>query len=417
MISKSLFDNLPAYRRLFLKAKPFRHVVIENFFEEDKIERMLQDFPSADKAVAFVEMGRLIGKNVVEDVSGISPFYKELYAYIRSEPFLDAVSQITGIPGLLPDETMFGGGTHENINGSELTPHIDFNYDPRGKLHRRLNLLLYLNKEWDESWGGSIELHSDPHHPDNNEIKYIVPIFNRCVIFETSEYSWHGFPQIRLPENKQNLSRKSFSIFLYTKERPDEEIAAPHSTVYAPRPLPRHLKPGRTLSAEDVESIQHLVERRDTLIKYYQERELALSQAEQQKVEYINQLEQLVRLPLTGYALQEGSSKGFWVDGWVAKELEFHVRLEKEISRMTLYGLAPEFGPRQNLLTIQANGALKTFLITKGAQFTLEVLVKAKAGATLNISIHARESISPVSMGVNPDVRELAFLLHRIRFN
>jgi hypothetical protein len=312
---------------------------------------------------------------------------------------------------------MFGGGTHENINGSELTPHIDFNYDPRGKLHRRLNLLLYLNKEWDESWGGSIELHSDPHHPDDNEVKYFIPVFNRCVIFETNEYSWHGFPQIRLPENKQNLSRKSFSIFLYTKERPGEEVAAPHTTVYAPRPLPGHLKPGQTLSAEDVELIQHLIERRDTLIKYYQERELALSQAEQQRVEYINQLELLVRLPLAGYALQEGSSKGFWADGWVAKDLEFHVRLEKEISRMTLYGIAPEFVRRPNLLTIQVNGMLKTFLITAGAQFTLEVLVKAKAGTTLSVSVHADWSASPASAGVNGDVRELAFLLRQIRFN
>jgi Rps23 Pro-64 3,4-dihydroxylase Tpa1-like proline 4-hydroxylase len=79
-----------------------------------------------------------------------------------------------------------------------------------------LNLLIYLNPQWQADWGGNLELHSNPRQPEENKIKSFVPIFNRCLIFETNEYSWHGFSQINLPENQRHLSRKSLSIYLYS---------------------------------------------------------------------------------------------------------------------------------------------------------------------------------------------------------
>jgi Rps23 Pro-64 3,4-dihydroxylase Tpa1-like proline 4-hydroxylase len=130
------------------------------------------------------------------------------------------MSDLTGIPDLLPDVNMFGGGTHENRHGQQLDAHVDFNYDPKTKLHRRLNLLVYLNKEWDESWGGSIELHSNPRKPDENTIASFTPDFNRAVIFETNEYSWHGFPRINLPADKRHLSRKAFPYIFTARAGP-----------------------------------------------------------------------------------------------------------------------------------------------------------------------------------------------------
>jgi len=107
---------------------------------------------------------------------------------------------------------MFGGGTHENVDGQELDTHVDFNYLNSSNLHRRLNLLLYLNKDWDVRWGGVVELHSDPRNPSEDKITTIPPIFNRCLIFETSEYSWHAFNKICLPEDQKHRSRKSLSV-------------------------------------------------------------------------------------------------------------------------------------------------------------------------------------------------------------
>lgn len=270
MISRTVVENVASYRADFSQAEPFRHIVIDNFLESEAAETMLRDFPVFDPKYALNEMGEVGGKAVVETVAEISLFYKQFSEYIKSKSFLGAISAITGIDDLLADETLFGGGSHENLHGQELDAHVDFNYDERRWLHRRLNVLIYLNQEWEESWGGSIELHSDPRHPERNEIKSIPPLFNRCVIFETNEYSWHGFPKINLPEDKRRLSRKSFSIYLYTKERPIEEVTAPHTTFYIQRPLPDHIKPGHTLSTDDFEVVRGLIAKRDGLIEFYQ---------------------------------------------------------------------------------------------------------------------------------------------------
>lgn len=187
------------------------------------------------------------------------------------------MSRLTGIPDLLPDPNMYGGGTHENRHGQELDPHVDFNYDPPTKLHRRLNLLVYLNKDWKTEWGGAIELHSDPRNPSENQIVAFAPDFNRALIFETNEYSWHGFPKISLPEDKRHLSRKSISIYLYTLHRPEHEIVSEHSTFYVQRPLPAHIQAGHVLSDSDIQEINNLLARRDGWIRQYQKIELSVS--------------------------------------------------------------------------------------------------------------------------------------------
>jgi hypothetical protein len=248
VINKQVIQNAVEIRRAFQEARPFRHVEIDDFLEPEVCDALLRDFPSFDTKKATNEMGRVGGKAVIENVAPVSPFYSKFYDFINSPLFLDIMSKITGIPDLIADETLFGGGTHENLDGQYLDAHIDFNIDERRMLHRRMNLLIYLNKEWEESWGGSIELHSNPRNPDTDEVKSFLPLFNRAVIFETSEYSWHGFPVIRLPEDKKRLSRKSFSIYLYTKDRPAEEVVAPHTTFYVARPFPSHVKPGEVLN-------------------------------------------------------------------------------------------------------------------------------------------------------------------------
>jgi 2OG-Fe(II) oxygenase superfamily len=237
MINPAIHSAAARYRTEFVNARPFPHVVIDGFFEETSAEQLLHDFPRFDPANAITEHGEVGRKATIADIRRISPFYTEVYRYISSPQFLDTVSEITGIPALVHDELMFGGGTHENLEGHETDVHVDFNFLEDRKLHRRLNLLLYLNKEWDQSWGGCLELHTNPRRPKEDRMKLIVPLFNRCVIFETSEHSWHGFERIRLPDNKKHLSRKLLSIYLYTRDRPAEQIVPPHSTFYVQRPL------------------------------------------------------------------------------------------------------------------------------------------------------------------------------------
>lgn len=274
MIRSQVIEVSTDFCQKFQNALPFKYLSIDNFFDTEVAESLLRDFPSFDAEKAKNEFGYVGKKAVNTEIAKISKSYKELYEYLSSTRFLKEMSALTGIPDLLHDPKMYGGGTHENLHGQGLDTHVDFNYDQDYGLHRRVNFLLYLNKEWQEEWGGTIELHSNPRKPEEDKIIAINPIFNRAVIFETNEYSWHGFPQINLPEDKRHLSRKCISVYLYSKERPANEIVPPHGTFYVQRPLPDYIKPGLTLSDKDMELIKNAIKQRDNWIELYQKNEL-----------------------------------------------------------------------------------------------------------------------------------------------
>jgi hypothetical protein len=246
----------------FRDAKPFRHVVIDGFLRPEVARELLDRFPPFTRGDARNEAGELGGKAVVPAIRRLGGAYAQLDACIQGPEFLGFLSRVTGIPDLLYDPDYFGGGTHENREGQDLDPHIDFNRLPRSHWHRRLNLIVYLNPEWNDAWGGSLELHSDPRARDDR-VTLITPLFNRCVVFETTEWSWHGFARIALPADKKGLTRRSVALYFYTRERPPPELADTHSTIYVDRPLPAHLTPGYTLEERDLEELRVLVARRD----------------------------------------------------------------------------------------------------------------------------------------------------------
>jgi len=266
MISASLRARVPELAAQFARRDPFRHVIIDGFFEPSVAQRLLDQFPSFDAARAVNENGDVGNKAVVERVRGLGPDYAALDDLIQTRDFLQLVSDITGIPDLHYDPYYFGGGTHENRDGQDLDVHVDFNRHPVTDEHRRLNLIVYLNPEWDDAWGGSLELHSDPRSDDDRIVR-ATPLFNRAVIFETTEWSWHGFPRIELPEDRKSLSRKSIALYFYTKDRPAEELAGTHSTIYVDRPLPERFAAGYTLDENDARELRVLLKRRDMHIQ------------------------------------------------------------------------------------------------------------------------------------------------------
>jgi hypothetical protein len=264
--------------RIFADARPFRHIVIDNFFESGFWERLNSEFPAFDQRKAINEMGIAGRKAVVSNVATIGPGYREFDQLMRDRTFLEFMGRIAGIERLLYDPEYLGGGTHENLDGQDLDLHVDFNYHPTGHLHRRLNLIVFLNPEWFASWGGCLELHRDPWNVTEGDVT-IVPIANRAVLFETTESSWHGFTRITLPPEKQHLSRRSLAVYFYTRDRPAEQTAHSHGTVYVPRALPEHLEAGYMLQPADVENLQVLIARRDAQIRFLYERELEFSEA------------------------------------------------------------------------------------------------------------------------------------------
>ncbi|HEX4048464.1 MAG TPA: 2OG-Fe(II) oxygenase [Elusimicrobiota bacterium] len=263
----------------FQAGKPFKHVVIDGLLDPDFCGALTSEFPPYDAARFRNEHGDL-GKAEHADVSRLGAPFRKLDELFRSPEFLRWASAVTGIPDLLYDPEYVGGGAHENLEDMELDPHVDFTIHRATGWHRRVNMLLYLNLEWEESWGGSLELHVNPWLPaGQNPVRTIAPLFNRCVLFETSDRSWHGFRAIRFPAEREGLTRRSFALYLYTRAKPRGFAAIPGDlTVFVDRPLPPELAPGRTLSAEDVRVMRHAVVRRDWKLRYLYDRAIALHQ-------------------------------------------------------------------------------------------------------------------------------------------
>ncbi|NLA68055.1 MAG: 2OG-Fe(II) oxygenase [Gammaproteobacteria bacterium] len=263
VVAAPVVAGADSLREAFLGARPFRHCVVDGFLEPAFAASLLAQFPDFEQGHFLNEDGVAGGKSTVERIRALGDAFAALDDCVRSPDFLALVGHVTGIDDLLYDPEYFGGGTHENRDGQSLDAHIDFNMHPTTGWHRRLNLIVYLNHGWREEWGGTLQLHRDPRDPATDEVTSIAPLFNRCVVFETTEQSWHGFPPIRLPPGQASTSRKSVALYFYTRQRPARELASRHSTVYVDRPLPDHLRPGHVLSDGDVAELRELLARRD----------------------------------------------------------------------------------------------------------------------------------------------------------
>lgn len=263
----------------FASASPFPHVVIDDFLAPDFARALLDSFPAFERGNSVGDDGKPGGKSTLAQIRQQGPAWQRLDDAIQSPAFLDAVSRLTGIENLIYDPWYLGGGTHENRNGMSLDPHVDFNYHPSERWHRRLNLIVYLNPLWEAAWGGCLELFRDPQ-ADARPAQSVAPAFNRCVIFETSERSWHAFDTIRLPPEHAALTRRSIALYFYTRDRPAEETAPRHTTYYVNRQLPPHLDEGHTLSRADVAGIQQLIAQRDTHIRMLYAENTALRKAQ-----------------------------------------------------------------------------------------------------------------------------------------
>lgn len=255
----------------FASAAPFRHVVIDDFFEPAFAEQLLAQFPAFEHGEYRGEDGRPGGKSTFERLRALGDAYARLDDVIKDRGFLDWLGRVTGIDGLLYDPWYLGGGTHENRQHAGLTPHIDFNFHPLERWQRRLNLIVYLNPEWQREWGGALDLYLDPKI-DTAPAHSVVPVFNRCVIFETHGHSWHGFDNIRLPPERAELGRKSIALYFYTPPDRTEAAVDAHSTVYVHTPLPTHLRAGHILTDADLAALHSAICGRDQRIDIqYQE--------------------------------------------------------------------------------------------------------------------------------------------------
>lgn len=212
-------------------AEPFPHIVLDNFLPAPVVESAVQDFPQP-KALRWVMYDEKTERKLAFPVAEAlpSPLRDVLY-FLNTPPVLRFLEELTGIQGIIPDPYFKGGGLHQIEPGGFLNVHADFNRYEKLKLDRRLNLLLYLNHDWREEYGGHLELWD---HEMKACVKRVLPIFNRCVIFSTTSDSYHGHPiPLTCPPG---WSRKSIATYYYTNGRPEEERNDSHSTLFQERP-------------------------------------------------------------------------------------------------------------------------------------------------------------------------------------
>jgi hypothetical protein len=229
IISSHFLKNADSFSREYENANPTPHIVIDNFFNNDVAEYLSSNFPEMSE-MASVFKEPMSFKGQLSDIDGKWPKFSQIFSCLQSDDFRSLVSKITNIQNLISDPVLAGGGLHQSPNSGFLDIHVDANFHPFDKaLHRRVNLIVYVNKNWSSSWGGDLQIWSDLNSKPNHLIRSIEPKFNRAVIFSTTQKSWHGVNPIKCPQGE---SRKSLALYYYTNSRPSSELYEDSSVIW-----------------------------------------------------------------------------------------------------------------------------------------------------------------------------------------
>lgn len=242
--------------------EPFFHVVLDDVFPPEELSKVLDEWPGPDDDADWgfhdqpqEQKGGWGGWRRDSRTQWPCPVTRDVLDTMVSDTFVQFLTRLTGIRGLIVDPLLEGGGAHEIRPGGYLYAHIDFTKHPsrmgsRGvntwnesggvvgedfRLDRRLNAILYLNKDWKPEYNGYLELWSSERtgylsYVRGTEHVSYEPKFNRMVVFPTNQRSFHGHPaDLACPEG---MTRKSLAVYYYTDGRPDEEETEMHSTVF-----------------------------------------------------------------------------------------------------------------------------------------------------------------------------------------
>ena len=193
----------------FNSAQPCKHIALPNFLEDDVATILFRNFPKLD---TLNVKRKSINENKSEEyhLERYHTQFNELRDYLNSEEMYKWISKITGVENISSTYDSLGSGIHQGGPGSFVDIHVDVNMNPAAKLHRRFNLLIYLNKNWKDEYGGALEFWDKDI---KNCMAKVMPYFNQAALMITDETSYHGYAKINIPEDE---SRKSFYCYYYT---------------------------------------------------------------------------------------------------------------------------------------------------------------------------------------------------------
>jgi Rps23 Pro-64 3,4-dihydroxylase Tpa1-like proline 4-hydroxylase len=207
----------------FQQAKPFNHVVIDNFFKEEVAVELAKEFPSYDSGQWSLHMNAIENKKSCNRWGEFPKNTYRAFFYLTTQ-FVETMQAMLDDPALEADSGLQGGGWHAHSRGGKNNIHLDYSIHPKLGLQRKLNIIIYMTPDWDQSWGGGLELwnHDSDTELPGQLITTVNNCFNRAIIFDTTQNSWHGLPkEIACPEG---VVRQSLAVYYVTTP---EESANP----------------------------------------------------------------------------------------------------------------------------------------------------------------------------------------------
>jgi len=224
----ALSEGLDAKAAAYRAAEPFPHIVLDDVLKPEVFDKVAGEFPGIRDEFwkGYLHVNETKYANTQPDTWADS--LRDVGKELCSEEFVDFLTRLTGVEGLIPDWSMDGGGLHQTLRGGHLNIHADFStHHTHSNWARRLNILLYLNRDWDESWGGQLELWDKEMTACRDKV---APAGNRMLVFTTSLDSFHGHPDpLMCPED---VARRSLALYYFT----EEESVVRRSTNYRARP-------------------------------------------------------------------------------------------------------------------------------------------------------------------------------------
>lgn len=211
---------------------PFDYYIIDNFLDEEQAKRISQEFPDYHSNIWYCYSNPLENKKTCNNWYHFGPEIYKTLSYLNSPKFISQLEKIVGIKKLYPDIGLHGGGLHIHGRGGKLNVHLDYSIHPKLKLQRKLNLIIYLTEDWNCEWGGSLEFwsHNEEKNRPYKKVVSVDNVFNRAVLFDTTQNSWHGFPKpLTCPENTY---RRSLAVYYLTD--PPEDVNTRSRALYAP---------------------------------------------------------------------------------------------------------------------------------------------------------------------------------------
>jgi hypothetical protein len=224
----ALRRDVDRLRQTYQAASPFPHAVIDDVLPTHVFARAMAEFPAADHPMWSPYLHINEAKFAATQPATWGPTLRAVAEALAGDDFVGWLGELTGFGGLLADPLLDGGGLHQTVRGGHLNIHADFTAHHRiANWRRRVNVLLYLNDSWDESWGGELELWDTRMR---RCVRRVSPVGNRMLVFTTSPDAYHGHPEpLQCPPD---VARRSMALYYFTQE----EHAPRRATRYRPRP-------------------------------------------------------------------------------------------------------------------------------------------------------------------------------------